>query len=223
MKPFIAITFTDDTYGVMDSCINSLIQSGVKKDIYVFDATKHGVSGEIKSFFRAYNKYKVFLIRVKAAKNIDTPNGRINRAILEAIFTFKSKANYSNFIHVSPNIFFRGHDLQILNDNAGIYHCLSPVIENSLRLEIRDGISDRYGYNSFSKDLSMLSYITGQVEETFAINYKCFALSRSYTNKIGKMWECYDHPNDFVSSVLFEYGKILPKVDTNTFVHENLY
>lgn len=223
MKTFVAITFTDNTYDVLDSCVNSLLMSPVRKEIHVFDATKDGVENDVKSFFRSYSKFKVFLHRVKPARNLPDDNSRKNAAILASIHQFKAKSGFSTFIHVNPNLFFKGHGLQILSDQAEVYSCVSPIVENKLGIEIMDGVADRFGFNVYTQGLESLSFATGQIEESFAINHKCFALSKRYVDRIGKLWQSLVPPNDYVNAILIEYGNIMPKVDTNSFIHENLY
>jgi hypothetical protein len=223
MKTFIAITFTDNTYDLLDACINSLLMSPLKKEIHVFDATVEGTGSDVKAFFRSYANYGVFLHRVKAAKNLRSNNLCKNRAMLDSIHLYKHKSGFDAYIHINPNMFFKGHALQILSDYAQLYSCISPVVENHSGIEIVDGIADRRGFNLFAKTLDSISYITGQIEESFAINYKCFALSDRYIKRIGPMPQSNQEPCDFINSVLLEYGNVMPKVNTNMFVHENLY
>lgn len=197
--------------------------SPLAKEIHVFDATKDGVPSPVKAFFRSYSKFKVHLHRVKAAKNLPDNLARKNRAILDSILLYKAKSGSLAYVHINPNIFFKGHALQILSDNAQLYSCVSPVIENIKGLEVLDGVADRWGFNIYDKGAECLSLVTGQVEETFAINHKCFAISDRYIRKIGKIWQSQQETNKYINSILVEYGNMMPRVDTNVFVHEELY
>jgi hypothetical protein len=223
MKAFIAITFTDNEYDFLDLCVNNILMSPVTKEVHVFDATTSGVENDVKAFFRSYNKFKVFLHRVKAAKNLKGYNACKNRALLESIHLYKAKRGFHSYVHINPNLFFKGHSLQILIDQSQLYSCVSPVIVANNEIQVVDGIADRWGFNIFNKALDSISFITGQVEESFAINHKCFGLSNRYIRRIDKLWQSDQEPNDYINQVLYEYGHLLPKVDTNTFVYENLY
>ena len=202
MKTLIAITFTDRTYDHLDSCVNSLLMSPLKKEIHVFDATKDGVNNDVKSFFRAYSKFKVFLHRVKPAKNLPNDIARKNRAILDSIHLYKAKSGFLSYIHINPNLFFKGHSLQILSDNAQLYSCVSPVIENKKGMEIKDGIADRWGFSVFDKGNLDFSYTTGQIEESFAVNHKCFCISDRYIRKLGRLWQSQQETDLYINSIL---------------------
>jgi hypothetical protein len=195
----------------------------LNKSIYVFDATTNGVDSETKSFLKSYNKFGVFLNRIKPAKKLKTRNRQYNRAIAESLLLFKMKSGYNVYVNVDPNLVFKGHSLQILCGNAALFHSVSPVITNRKGLEVMNGIADRFGYNSYSIDSQTLSFVNGQIEETFSINHKCFALSNQAARRIQYVWESDDTPTDYVNALLFEFSSKIPRVDTNVFVHEELY
>ena len=136
---------------------------------------------------------------------------------------YKLKSGFVSYIHINPNIIFPGQSLQILSDNAQLYNCVSPVIENLHGLEVLDGIASRFDFDIYSKEVASVGFISGKIEETFAINHKCFALSDRYIRKTGKLWQSSVEPNDYISSIFVEYGGTMPKVDTYSFVHEELY
>ena len=223
MKTYIAITVCDKTYNYIDNCLNGLLLAALHKEIHIFDATENGLPKEVLNFCKLYNRFGVFVHRVKAAKGLKTYNSRKNRAILDSIHNYKAKTGFIAYIHINPNILFPDQSLQILSDNSQLYSCLSPIISNINGIEVIDGIASRYDFDIYDKGVSSVIYITGQIEESFAINHKCFALSDRYIKKTGRLWQSSVDPNDYINAVFIEYGIKMPSIDTYTFVHEELY
>lgn len=228
MKTYIAVSLTNGHNNQIDNltdCLNRLICSPVKADIFVYNLTGKDLTNRIKSLLRAYTNFGVFTKTVKSCKGIEDIQKLTNIGISEALLGFNSiKSNkYSSFIHISQNMLFQNFDLQILANNSNLYHALSPVVNSFKGIEVLKACFDRYGVEYYSMDESTTHFITGEVEETFALNPKCFAMSKSYANKLRNFYYSADNSIHYLNDLITNFGNTTPKVDTNIFVHENLY
>ena len=118
---------------------------------------------------------------------------------------------------------FSGFDLQILVENAQLYNALSPVIESLDGIEILSALFDRWGAEYFPLDELTTHHITGAIEETYALNPKCFALSRRFAKKLCNFTYSDRDPVHYLNQLVYDNADKYPKVDTQIFVHENLY
>jgi len=223
MRSFVAISVLDSNHD-LGECINRLLKSTVQKDIYVYDLTMTGLDSELKRFIKSYNNYRVFLVRVKRASSCKNRNERLNLGMLTSLMAFNRYDKYSSYIHITQGMMIDNKDLNILIDNSKLFHGLSPVIESYNGIEVLKAIYDRYGFEIISLEDGSIHFITGQIEESFALNPKCFALSRLYANKILKFTYSKEDPARYLNKLLIETNTgVTSKVDTNLFIHEHLY
>lgn len=225
MKNFIAITvFDENEPGILNQCINSLLLNPVQKDIFVFDCTRNGIHRELKNLISSYNSLSVFLIREKTAQNDMFNFKRINLGISASLMRFKHGINkYASYTHIYQNMMFKNYELNTLIKNSQLYNSISPVIESRNGVELLTGNYDRYGVEFFPVGDSVLNFITGDVEDSYALNPKCFSLSNRYARLFRDFYYSDQDPIDYLNSFVYNYTGTKPKVDTNIFVHENLY
>ena len=126
-------------------------------------------------------------------------------------------------MHIYQGMMINNNDLKILTENAMLYHGLSPVIESYNGIEVLKGMFDRFAFEVCSLEGEAIHFITGKIEESFALNPKCFILSRAYANKLRSFTYSKKDPIKYLNTVIFNWTSLMPKVDTNTFVHEHLY
>lgn len=232
MKNFIAISVTNAggrEVEELTEAINRILCTPIHKDIFIYDVSIEGISKEMESILRAYSNYGVFYKRQKKCKTLpDTPEGnnqRMNYAIARSLLDFNQikSGRYAVFVHLNQNMIFDGFDLQVLVDNAQLYSALSPVIENVNGIEILSALFDRWGTEFFPLDELTTYHITGAVEESYTLNPKCFALSKRYANRLRDFTHSGRDPISYLNDLVYNYGGKLPKIDTQIFVHENLY
>jgi hypothetical protein len=232
MKNFIAISVTKGGGRELEElveAINRILCTPLHKDIFIYDVSIEGVHKETEKLLRSYNRYGVFYKRQKKGKSFpDTPEGnneRINFSIAQSLLDFNMiKSNkYSVYIHLNQNMIFDGFDLQLLADNAQLYSALSPVIENVNGIEILSALFDRWGTEYFPLDELTTYHITGAVEESYTLNPKCFALSKRYANRLRDFTFSHRDPVSYLNELVYNHGGKMPKIDTQLFVHENLY
>ena len=228
MKTYIAITLfdgSDDMAGELLDALNRILMSPLAKSVYIYDVSKNGAGKEIRSFVKAYNKYGVFMNRIKRAGKLEHENQRYNLGMAESLLHFnhiKSKT-YDTFIHCSQNMLFSAHDLGLLVNNARLYHAVSPIIETTNGLEIWNAVFDRYGVTYSKGSESPSFFITGAIEESYTLNPKCFGMSNQYARKMKNFTISERDPVDYINGLLYGNTDQLPVLDTGLFVHENLY
>jgi len=228
MRTFVAISLIDGSDSVADELtetVNRLLCSPVSADIFIYDLSVRGAGKDIKSLCKAYLKFNVYLIRSKACENREDINFRTNIGISQSLLRFNSiKSNkYSSYLHLNQNVYFDNFDLHLLINNVGMYNVISPVIETVTGAEIYKAFFDRFGVEYIPISQSVSHFITGEIEESFAVNPKCFALSRRYANYLKNFYYCDQKPIVYINDLISSYGTTTAKVDTNIFVHENLY
>jgi hypothetical protein len=227
MKTYISISLVngDNNYvEELTDVINRIICTPIQKNIIVYDLTEKGFGSGIKALARSYNRYGVIFKRIKRSDGMKE-NERLNFGIAQSLLDFncvKSKV-FDNYVHINQNMQFNNFDLQLLVDNAKFYSALSPVVESINGLEVWGAIFDRYGveYSKQSSEPSL--FITGAVEESYTLNPKCFALSQRYASRLKNFTVSDREPVAYLNSLVYENTNELPKLDTNIFVHENLY
>ncbi len=224
MRAFIAISVLDSHHDLGEA-INRLLKSPISKDIYIFDLTPNGLDKELKRFVKSYNDLRVFLFRIKRAGKVSSRNERANLGIAESLLKFNSikSEKYSSYTHIYQGMLFENNDLQILTDSARVYHGLSPVIESYNGIEVLNAMFDRFGMEVYDLEGGSIHFITGQVEESYALNPKCFALSKAYANKLCNFTYSDQDPDRYLNTLVFNNTSFTPKVDTRLFVHEHLY
>jgi hypothetical protein len=205
-----------------------LLQTPVQKDIFLFDITPDGFEGEFKGFVGSYSKHGVFVGRIKNKRfgnSKDDFDTKINIAITESILRFNTiKSNtYDAYVFLSPNMVFQTGDFHLLVENGKLFNAISPVIESYNGIEVLSAIFDRYGVEYLSSDNFSTHFITGAIEDTYALNPKCFALSTRYARRMKNFYKSSEDPVQYLNSLVYENSTILPKVDTRIFVHEHLY
>lgn len=228
MRTFVAISLIDGSDGVLDELtetLNRLICSPVSADIFIYDLTVSGAGKNIKSLCKAYLKFNVYLVRSKRCSAQESVEFRTNMGISESLMRFNAiqSNKYGSFIHLNQFVYFDNFDLHLLVNNVGLYNVLSPVIETVTGAEIYKAFFDRFGVEYIPIAQSVSHFITGEIEESFAVNPKCFALSRRYANCLTQFYPSAEKPIAYINGLISSYGTTTPKVDTNIFVHENLY
>jgi hypothetical protein len=244
MKTYIAIPILSDNNNVAE-ILNKLVGSlyteirpgeykeNCGKGIYIYDVTEKGINRELAKFIRSYSKYGVYYRREKVAKNYPDPTSRMNIALGSALRHFNSfgKANwplvdyrdtFSSFIWISQNVYFENFDLQLFADQAQIYHAISPVVCSVNGLEVYKGIFDRFGVEYLKLD-DPIDFITGQVEETYALNPKCFALSKHFARKLKDFVITDEDTIKYLNSLVYDHADIPGRLQSDVFVHEHLY
>lgn len=225
MKTFLAISVINDPTN-LDQTINSILTSNFSGKIIVFDATINGIGKEYVKFTRFYSKYGVFYERIKKARKLEE-NERINLSIASAVLRFNmfKETNFSNFAFIDSSIVFgdKNIDLNSLFEKSLIYHSLSPVLESINGTNALYGIFDRFGISYGEYKESTQYILTGKVEESYALNPKCFFMSKINANKLTRFTESDRDPVDYLNDLLYTQTNHVPKLDTSIFIHENLY
>jgi len=224
MKAFVAISVLDSNQDLGEA-INRLLKSSVLKDIFIIDVTINGIDKELMRFIKSYNRFGVYYLRVKNAKINHRRNERANMAIAESLLKFNSikSDKYSTYSHIHQGMLFQTGEFQMFSSNAMLYHCISPVIESYNGIEVLRGMFDRYGFEVVDLKEGTIHFITGQLEDSFALNPKCFCLSRAYANKLKDFYYSNEDPVRFINTIAFNSTASIPKVDTNLFIHEHIY
>jgi hypothetical protein len=228
METYIAITITDGADGKSDELLdtlNRLIMSPLPKSIMIYDLSKLGVCKEMRSIFNEYRKYGVLYNRIKLASSRKTEQERFNLGIAESLLHFnhiKSK-KFDTYVHISQNMIFGAHDLALLVNNSRLYNAVSPIVESTNGLEMWNAIFDRFGV-TFSKSSQAPSFfVTGQIEDSYTLNPKCFGLSNRYAKRLKNFTLSDREPVEYLNGLIYDNTDELPKIDTSLFVHENLY
>lgn len=229
MKTYIAITLLDGSDSRADElteAINRILLSPLPRVIHVHDLSRAGAGKEIKSLMREYNKYGVFYHRVKmAGKSLESENQRANYGMANMLLHFnqiKSKM-FDTLVHITQNMIFSAHDLNLLVNNARLYNAVSPIVENVQGLEIWDAVFDRYGVTYSTKSSAPSFFISGDIQDSFTLNPKCFGLSNRYAKRLKNFTISDREPVSYLNELVYSNTNELPKIDTGLFVHENLY
>lgn len=243
MKTYIAIPVLSENNTVSE-ILNKIVLSlyteireneykeNMDKTIFIFDVTKNGISKRLKNLIRSYSAYNVFYKREKLAKKYFSKDLRMNLAIGSALRHFNTfdkdkmeisnQKSYSNFLWISENCYFENFDLQLFVDQSSIYHAISPVISSRNGLEVYKGIFDRFGVEYLMLD-DPIDFITGEIEQTYSLNPKCFALSHNIAHKL-KIHKVVDmNPVEYLNNLVYENSSIQPRLKSDIFVHEHLY
>jgi hypothetical protein len=228
MKTYIAITVLnggDSSADELTDCINRLLCTPLSKQIVIYDLTQSGVGREIKALGRSYARYGVILKQIKRASKLKSLNERANFGVAQSLLDFNAvrSRTFDCFIHINQNMLFDNFDLQLLADNARFYSALSPVVESFKGLEIWDAVFDRFGVSYSKQTKAPTLFITGAVEESYTLNPKCFALSQRFASRLKNFTVSSREPVDYLNGLIYANTDSMPKLDTNLFVHENLY
>ena len=245
MRTYIAIPVLKDDNKVAD-VINMLLGTcymertegnfaeTIDKAIFIYDVTENGINKELLNFIKSYSKFNVHYKREKISKKYSDPTVRLNIALGTALRHFNifqkeqdqlinSTDSFTTFLWMTQNISFENFDLQLFVENAQIYHAISPVVRTLKGLEIYSGIFHRFGIE-FVVPEDPTDYVTGEVEDTYALNPKCFALSRQFARKLKDFVITDEDPIDYLNSLVYDnHTDQYPRLDSNTFVHEHLY
>ena len=224
MRAFVAISVLDDNSDLVEA-INRVIQSHVYTEIYVYDLTRKGLGSEMRRFIKSYNKFRVFSIRVKLAAKTESRDERTNMGIAESLLLFnkmKSKG-FESYVHINQGMIFSDGDLKSMTENSKIYHGISPVIESCNGIEVLKAMFTRFDFEIMDLEGGSLHFITGKIEDSFALNPKCFALSTICAHSLRIFTYSKDTPAVYLNSYIYKYSGKNPKVDTSVMVHEHLY
>lgn len=239
MKTYIALPILNDNNNIA-KILNDLVESlyteirpeeykeNIGKTIFMYDVTPKGINKPLRNMIKSYSEYGVFYRREKIAGRYPDPTSRMNIALGSAIRHFNSfdkdisSGQFSTFLWISQNISFENFDLQLFVDHAKIYHALSPVIHSLNGLEVYKGIFDRFGVEYLKMD-DPIDFITGQVEETFALNPKCFALSKQYARKLRNFVITNEETINYLNSLVYDHTDRPGMLQSDVFVHEHLY
>lgn len=224
MRAFVAISVLDDNSDLGEA-INRVIQSHIYSEIYIYDLTHNGLGKEMSRFIKSYNKFRVFSIRVKRAAKTKSRDERTNMGIAESLLLFNKmrSKNFESYIHINQGMIFEDGDLKTLSENSKIFHGVSPVIESYNGIEVLKGIFTRFDFEIVDLEGGSIHFITGKVEDSFALNPKCFALSAVCAHSLKNFTYSKDAPAVFLNSYIYKYSGKNPKVDTGLMVHEHLY
>jgi len=244
MRTYIAIPVLKDDNYVAD-VINTLLGTcymertegnfaeTMYKSIFIYDVTENGINKELMNFIKSYSRFDVHYKREKVAKNYPETS-RLNIALGSALRHFNifqrgkdplinASDTFTSFVWMTQNISFENFDLQLFVNNAQIYHAISPVITSMKGLEVYSGIFHRFGIE-FIVPEDPTDYITGDIEDTYALNPKCFALSRHFAKKLKDFVITDEDPIDYLNSLVYDnHPDQYPRLDSNIFVHEHLY
>jgi hypothetical protein len=205
--------------------VNTLLCTPAPKDIAIYDLTRKGLHPDLKSFVRSYNKYGVFIVPVKRAKKTDDLNARINLGLAESLLAFNnvSSNKYDTYVHLYKNMSITSHDFLTLINNAQLYNAVSPVIDTVDGIEILSAVFDRWGVEYYPMEQSATHFVSGQVEDSFVLNPKCFAMSKRYAGRLRDFTYSHREPVDYLNDLIYRSSSKMPRVDTNIMVHENIY
>lgn len=226
MKTYIVIPVTDGSDSrvlELNEVLNRIICTPVKKSINIYDLTDNGIGGEMKALLRSYARFGVAVHRVK--RNLETINEKKNFGVTQSLIHFNiiHSKTYDTYVHIDQNVMFSAFDLQLLIDNARLFNAISPVVESVNGLEIWDAVFDRYGVTYPQKDNKPSFFVNGQIEESFALNPKCFALSARCAHRLKNFRVSDRNCVEWLNGQVYENANELPKIDNSLFVHENLY
>jgi len=228
MKTYIAISLINgdnDCSDELTDVINRILCTPIQKTIAVYDLSKNGIGSDIKALLRSYARYGVIFKSIKRASKFNTDNERMNFGIAQSLLDFNSvrSKTFDTFVHINQNMQFGDFDLQLLVGNARFYSAVSPIVESVKGLEVWSAMFDRYGVSFSTQSNSPSYFITGAVEESYTLNPKCFALSQRYASRIKNFTVSEREPVEYLNGLIYNNTNEMPKLDTNVFVHENLY
>ena len=223
MKTYISLLCNHSLEEQIAVSVNNILQQPISKNVFVYDLTREGFSKDLQKFLRGYSKYGVFVLRPSASRKVPDQVVRYNIGIGESIRNFIGrKSQFDKFVCMDPCIEFQNFDLQLFAEQVDLYNALSPIIESLLGVEYFQTHLDRWGREDYLPDDPSL-YITGNIEETFSLNPKCFGFSRRFAERL-RDFEVTSEPSlDYLNYLVNHSGYQMPKIDTSMFVHENLY